>query len=145
MLALYVFEFRSRPMWMAALGLALVMGLASIWMLIAGGPLPWFWRAAWFVGTLWGVVPFLTQLLRNVREAERRDRPGDILESALDDTAMWIRNRQQYSRLPFGEYELAATSGKYRFVRLRTGKVAIALPAELFPATEPSPNFKTRS
>lgn len=140
-LALYAYEFRTRPAWIAAVLLALVMLAAATTMLIAGGPLPWVWCVVWILGTLWGVVPVARQLAKNVREAEAADKPGDIIESAFDDEAMWVRNVRRYYRFPFSDYEVVTRSVRFGYLRPRDGRgIGVVLPTELFPSPERLPN-----
>lgn len=134
MIALYAFEFRSRPRWIAAGVLACLMLVAGVVMLIAGGPLAWQWCLLWIGGCLWSLVPFGIQMMRNIRAAGRRDRVGDILESAFDDRAMWIRNGERLTRLPFDEYSLSGRSKRFGYLApSERGRMGVVLPVELFP------------
>lgn len=139
-LALYSFEFRSRPGWMLLLIATFLLTVLAVAMLIAGGPVPWPWCVVWLGGILWAVVPFLFQLCKNVRVASERDRPGDTLESAFDERSMWLRNAGRYNRFEFENYVLAYTPGRFAYLRPRTtGEVAIVVPSELVPAPSARP------
>lgn len=136
MVALYAFEFRSRPAWILVFVLTCTMlGVAST-MLITGGPLAWQWCLIWMIGCLWSLVPFGTQLRRNIRVAEQRDREGDVLASSFDADAMWVRNGDRLNRFPFGDYTLSIRSKRYGYLApIQRGSIGVVLPIELFPGS----------